>query len=69
MVFTIPDALRPILEKDHGLLRVLMDAVSEIMKRIIADRKKATPGVICVLHPCSKDLGFNQRPRRFCQNT
>ena len=59
MVFTIPDTLRPVLEKNHQLLRVLMDAVSLTMKRIIADRKKATPGVICVLHPYGKDLGFN----------
>jgi len=58
-VFTIPDALRPTLEKDHRLLRVLIDTVSQTMKRIIADRKRATPGVICVLHPYGKDLRLN----------
>lgn len=36
-----------------------MDAVSQTMKRIIADRKRATPGIICVLHPYGKDLTLN----------
>jgi hypothetical protein len=38
------------LEKDYGLLQVPMDAVSETIKRIIADRKRPTPGVICTAH-------------------
>jgi hypothetical protein len=48
-----------VLEKGDGLLLVLMDAASRTMKRIIADRKRATPGVICTVHPYGKDLTLN----------
>jgi hypothetical protein len=45
------------MEKNHGLLRVLMDAVSQTMKRIIAEKKRATPSVICALHPYVCEIG------------
>jgi len=59
MVFTIPEQLRQPLQDDHKLLKVLMDAVSHTMKQMIKTRRKAVPGVICVLHPYGKDLTLN----------
>jgi hypothetical protein len=59
MVFTIPEELRAVLDADHKLLKVLMDAVSQTMKRMTNDRRRATPGVVCVLHPYGKDLTLN----------
>jgi len=59
MVFTIPEELRAVLDADHKLLKVLMDAVSQTMKRMIKHRRNAVPGVVCVLHPYGKDLTLN----------
>lgn len=59
MVFTIPEQLRKPLQDDHKLLKVLMDSVSRTMKQMIKTRRKAIPGVICVLHPYGKDLTLN----------
>jgi len=59
MVFTIPEQLRQVLQDNHKLLKVLMDAVSRTMKRMIKARRKAVPGIICVLHPYGKDLTLN----------
>jgi len=59
MVFTIPEQLRPIFKTDHSLLKVLMDAVSRTLKKTIRDKRKATPGLIAVLHPYGKVLNLN----------
>jgi len=59
MVFTIPEELRKVLDADHALLKVLMDAVSLTMKQMIKDRHGAVPGVVCVLHVYGKDLQLN----------
>lgn len=62
LVFTIPDTLRDVFEKDRKLLRILMDSVNQTMKQVIDQRRRerdVTPGVICVLHPYGKDLKFN----------
>ena len=59
MVFTIPEELREVLDEDHSLLKVLMDAVSRTMKQMIKSRCRAVPGVICVLHIYGRDLQLN----------
>lgn len=59
MVFTIPEELRTVLDADRKLLRTLMDAVSQTMKRMIKHRRRAIPGVVCVLHPYGRDLELN----------
>jgi len=59
MVFTIPEQLRPLFKADHSLLKVLMDAVSRTLKKTIKDKRKATPGLIAVLHPYGKVLNLN----------
>jgi len=59
MVFTIPEQLRPLFKANHSLLKVLMDAVSRTLKRTIRDRRKATPGLIAVLHPYGKVINLN----------
>jgi len=59
MVFTIPQELREVLGKDHKLLKVLMDAVSQTMKRMVKGRHKAAPGIVAVLHPYGKVLNLN----------
>jgi ribosomal protein S27E len=59
MVFTIPEELRKVLDADRGLLKVLMDAVSNTMQQMIKERRGAVPGVICVLHIFGKDLELN----------
>jgi len=56
MVFTIPQQLRAVLDADHKLL---MDAVSQTMKRMVKAKRKATPGIVCVLHPYGRDLQLN----------
>jgi ssDNA-binding Zn-finger/Zn-ribbon topoisomerase 1 len=59
MVFTIPEELRKVLDANHSLLKVLMDAVSRTMRQMVRGRRGAVPGVICVLHPYGKDLELN----------
>jgi hypothetical protein len=59
MVFTIPEELRAVLDADRRLLKVLMDSVSQTMKRMIKHRRRAIPGVVCVLHPYGRDLELN----------
>ena len=59
MVFTIPEELREVLGADHGLFKVVMDAVSLTLKQLVKPRCGAVPGVICVLHPFGKDLKLN----------
>lgn len=59
MVFTIPEQLRQVLDADHKLLKVMMDAVSRTMKRMVKGRRKATPGLVAVLHPYGKVLNLN----------
>ena len=59
MVFTIPEELREVLDANHSLLKVLMDAVSNTMQQMIKDRHGAVPGVVCVLHPYGKNLDLN----------
>jgi adenylate kinase family enzyme len=59
MVFTIPEELRAVLDADHSLLKVLMDAVSNTMQQMIKSRHGAVPGVVCVLHPYGKNLDLN----------
>ena len=59
MVFTIPEELREVLGADHGLFKVVMDAVSRTLKQLVVPRRGAVPGVICVLHPFGKDLKLN----------
>ena len=59
MVFTIPEELREVLGADHGLFKVVMDAVCLTLKQLVVPRRGAVPGVICVLHPFGKDLKLN----------
>ena len=59
MVFTIPEELRDVIDVDHGLFKAMMDAVSQTLKQLVASRRGAVPGVICVLHPFGKDLKLN----------
>jgi len=59
MVFTIPEQLRKVLQDDHKLLKVLMDAASRTMKQMLKTRRRAVPGVVCVLHPYGRDLQLN----------
>jgi len=59
IVFTIPEELRAVLDADRKLLRILMDAVSKTMKRMVKHRRRAIPGVVCVLHPYGRDLSLN----------
>lgn len=59
MVFTIPEQLREVLGKNHKLLKLLMDAVSRTMKQMVKGRRKAIPGIVCVLHPYGRDLTLN----------
>ena len=47
------------MDADHKLLRIMMDAVSQIMKRMIKHRRRAMPGLVCVLHPYGRDLSLN----------
>jgi len=44
---------------DHSLLKVLMDAVSRTLKRMVKGRRRATPGLVAVLHPYGKVLNLN----------
>jgi len=59
MVFTIPEELRAVLDSERRLLKVLMDSVSQTMKRMIKHRRRAIPSVVCVLHPYGRDLELN----------
>jgi ribosomal protein S27E len=59
IVFTIPEELRKVLDEDHSLLKVLMDAVSNTMHQMIKGRHGAVPGIVCVLHPYGKDMKLN----------
>jgi hypothetical protein len=59
IVFTIQEELRAVLDGDHKLLKVLMDAVSQTMKCMIKDRRRALLGIVCVLHPYDRDLELN----------
>ena len=59
MVFTIPEELRKVLDADHSLLKVLMDTVSRTMKQMVKSRRRAVPGVICILHIYGRDLQLN----------
>jgi ribosomal protein S27E len=59
MVFTIPEELRSVLDADHSLLKVLMDAVSNTVQQMIKERHGAVPGVVCVLHIYGKNLDLN----------
>lgn len=60
-VFTIPDALWPILRENRGLWKVLMDAAIQAINDTLSHflRRKVLAGAIVVLHPFSRDLGFN----------
>ena len=59
MVFTIPEELRGVLDADHSLLKVLMDAVSNTVQQMIKEKHGVVPGVVCVLHPYGKNLDLN----------
>jgi ribosomal protein S27E len=59
IVFTVPEELRSVLDADHSLLKVLMDAVSNTVQQMIGERHGAVPGVVCVLHPYGKNLDLN----------
>ncbi len=59
IVFTVPEELRSVLDADHNLLKVLMDAVSNTMAQMIKQKHGAVPGVVCVLHPYGKNLDLN----------
>jgi len=43
MVFTIPEELREVLGADHGLLKVVMDAVSLTLKQLVKPRSGVFP--------------------------
>jgi hypothetical protein len=59
MVFTIPEDLRKVLDENRGLLKVLMDAVSLTMRQMVKGRRKAIPGIVCVLHLYGRNLQLN----------
>jgi hypothetical protein len=59
MVFTIPAELRVMFEVDQSLFKVLMDAVSNTLQKMLKDKHSAMPGIVCVLHPYGKTLNLN----------
>jgi adenylate kinase family enzyme len=59
MVFTIPEDLRRVLDENRSLLKVLMDAVSRTMRQMVEGRRKAVPGIVCILHLYGRDLQLN----------
>jgi len=58
-VFTMPMQLRDVVGADHGIFKVMMDAVSKTLKQVVKIWGGAVPGVICVLHPFGDDLKLN----------
>ncbi len=59
MVFTLPMQLRDVVGADHGIFKVMTDAVSKTLKQVVKMWGGAVPGVICVLHPFGDDLKLN----------
>ena len=61
-VFTIPDALWPIVREHRFLQKVLMDAAITAINNTISFKNrngKLTAGAVVVLHPFSKNMNFN----------
>ena len=61
-VFTIPDALWPIVRRNRFLQKVLMDAAIAAINDTISHKHRngrLTAGAVVVLHPFSRSLGFN----------
>jgi len=61
VVLTIPKQLRSYFKSDRTLLKVLMDSSIKVISYVLEKklRKKATPGVIAVIHTYGKDMKFN----------
>jgi len=61
-VFTIPDALWPIVGRNRFLHKVLMDAAIAAINDTISHKHRngrLTAGAVVMLHPFSRSLGFN----------
>ncbi len=61
-VFTIPNALWPIVRRCRFLQKVLMDAAIAAINDTISHKHRngrLTAGAVVVLHPFSRSLGFN----------
>jgi hypothetical protein len=62
MVFTIPEELREIFQKDRSLLKILAEQSAEVVLNHYRRRnktKKNVPGVICAIHTFGRDLKWN----------
>ena len=62
VVLTIPEQLRKYFARDKSLLKVLMDAGAELIKKFVESRwknSKVKSGAICVLHTFGSDIKFN----------
>jgi hypothetical protein len=46
-------------ETDQSLFKVLLDAVSNTLQKMLKDKHSAMPGIVCVLHPYGKTLNLN----------
>lgn len=60
-VLTIPDVLWPIIRENRKLWKVLMDAAIQAINETFSEllKREIQAGAIVVLHPFSRDLGFN----------
>ncbi len=61
VVLTIPDVLWPIIGEDRRLWKVLMDAAIQVINETFSEilKREIQAGAIVVLHPFSRNLGFN----------
>jgi len=56
MVFTVSDKLWHYMEEDRGSWKVMFDSVAQTLNEMFA--KDVTPGILCVMHPFGRDMGF-----------
>lgn len=62
MVFTIPDELRIIFMKEKELLKILSDAVAEVIRSWYYDmnhKEEYMPGIVTVIHTFGRDMKWN----------
>lgn len=62
MVFTIPEELRNIFQKDRKLLAILAKCAAEVLISWFNEqnkKEKYTPGIVAVIHTFGRDLKWN----------